>query len=253
MSELLRTTTRFRGPYNGEHSDTANLQVNVGLLERLLCTIGGGALALYGLKRLSKIHIGLALGGAALVYRGLTGYCPAYKAAGIDTTRQAEGVGLQGIQINRTVTINKSPEEVYRFWRNLENLPRFMQHLASVQITGERRSHWVVTAPMGISLEWDAEITAERPHTLLAWRSLPGADVVNEGVVQFHPAAGGRGTEVQVSLAYRPPGGVAGAAFARLFNATTAQQIQEDLRRFKQVMEAGEIATSTGQPAGSRT
>ena len=143
-----------------------------------------------------------------------------------------------------TVTVNRAPDELYRFWRDFENLPRFMSHLESVRITGERRSHWVAKAPAGTTVEWDAEITKDIPGQLIAWRSVEGAEVENSGVVRFDRAPGGRGTEVRVELFYDPPGGLLGAGVAKLFGEEPGTQIKGDLRRFKQVMETGEVIHS---------
>jgi len=143
-----------------------------------------------------------------------------------------------------TITVNSSPEDVYRFWRDFENLPRFMSHLVSVRITGERRSHWVAKGPGGTTIEWDAEITKDVPGQLIAWRSVEGADVENSGVVRFDPAPGGRGTEVRVELVYNPPGGLLGASVAKLFGEEPGEQIKGDLYRFKQVIETGEVIHS---------
>jgi uncharacterized membrane protein len=146
--------------------------------------------------------------------------------------------------------VNRPAAELYRYWRNFENLPKFMDHLESVRTTGEKRSHWVAKAPAGTTVEWDAEIINEKENELIAWRSLENADVDNAGSVRFQEAPAGRGTEVRVSLEYDPPGGMVGAAIAKLFGEAPDQQIQEDLRRFKQVMEAGERATTEGQASG---
>jgi uncharacterized membrane protein len=143
-----------------------------------------------------------------------------------------------------TCTIYRSPEEVYRFWRDFQNLPRFMTHLESVQVTDEKRSHWVAKAPAGTSVEWDAEITDDQPNQLIAWRSLEGADVDNWGTVRFDPAPGNRGTEVRVEVEYNPPAGAIGAAVARLFGEAPEEQIKGDLRRLKQVLEIGEVVHS---------
>jgi uncharacterized membrane protein len=153
-------------------------------------------------------------------------------------------------QVTKAITVSKPPHEVYAFWRDLENLPRFMTHLESVQTTDETRSHWKAKAPAGASVEWDAEIVEERPDELIAWRSLPGASVENSGVVRFAPAPGGRGTEVRVELDYSPPGGALGATAAKLFGEEPEVQLQDDLRRFKQVLETGEVARSEGSPRG---
>lgn len=144
----------------------------------------------------------------------------------------------------RVITINRSPEEVYQFWRDFQNLPRFMSHLESVHVIDEKRSRWVAKAPAGTSVEWDAEIIEDRPNQLIAWRSLEGADVDNAGTVSFNPAPGGRGTEVSVELEYNPPGGALGAGIAKLFGEAPEQQIKGDLYRFKQVMETGEVVHS---------
>jgi uncharacterized membrane protein len=156
----------------------------------------------------------------------------------------------QGIKVERAVTINKSPAELYRFWRNFENLPRFMEHLKSVTIIDNTHSHWVVNAPGGTSVEWDAVIINERENELIAWRSVESADIDNAGSVHFTPAPGGRGTQVRVVLEYDPPAGRAGATIARLFGEEPDQQVREDLRHFKEIMEAGEIPTTEGQPSG---
>jgi uncharacterized membrane protein len=149
------------------------------------------------------------------------------------------------------VTINKPAEEVFAFWRNFENLPRFMRHLESVTTEGSTRSHWVARAPAGRRVAWDAEIVEERPNELIAWRSLDDADIRNAGVVEFERAPGGRGTTIRVSLSYAPPGGKVAAAVAKLFGEEPGQQIEEDLRRLKQLLEAGEAPTVEGQPRGN--
>lgn len=231
---------------------------NVSEMERWASAIGGGALAVYGLSRvLSGGTLGgavLALVGGALVYRGTTGHCNMYEALGINTAR-AEGAGnpvvsvspTRGIKVEKSVTIMKSPEDLFRFWRRFENLPRFMNHLESVTTTSGGRSHWVARAPAGTTVQWDAEVYNEKENELIAWRSLDGADVDNAGSVRFEPTAGG-GTTVSVTLRYDPPGGALGAAVARLFGENPEQQIEEDLNRFKQVMETG--ATIDGQNSG---
>ena len=146
--------------------------------------------------------------------------------------------------MRRSVTVGKSPDEVYRFWRDFSNLPRFMSHLESVVITGDQRSRWRATAPAGTTVEWDAEIVEDRPNELIAWRSLPGSEVDNAGSVEFRAAPGDRGTEIRVQLRYDPPGGKLGAAVAKLFGESPDQQIAGDLRRLKQVLEIGEVVHS---------
>ena len=153
------------------------------------------------------------------------------------------------IPVNKSIVINASAEEVYQFWRDFENLPQFMRYLESVTVTGEGRSHWVAKAPGG-SVEWDAEITEDRPNQSISWRSLEGSEVETSGTVRFEPAVGGRGTVVHVQLDYNPPGGALGALFAKLFGEDPDGQMQTDLRRFKQVIELGEVVVSDGTLAG---
>jgi uncharacterized membrane protein len=171
----------------------------------------------------------------------------------LDRDAGSRGTLLYGVPVEKVVTVNRSPEECYGFWRKLENLPRFMRHLESVELLDERRSHWVAKAPAGMSVAWDAEVTEDRPNQLLAWRSLEGSDIPNTGTVRFEPAPPGRGTIVRVMLQYDPPAGPIGVAFAKLFGEEPQQQVNEDLRRFKQLLETGEIPTTAGQPTGRRS
>jgi uncharacterized membrane protein len=161
--------------------------------------------------------------------------------------------GETDIYLERSVTVGKSPEECYRFWRSLENLPRFMESLESVRQLDERRSHWVAKGPLGIRLEWTSEITADRPGEELGWRTLEDSGAANAGSVRFETAPAGRGTIVRVSLHYSPLGGTLGAGLVRLLGHDPQSRIREDLRRFKQMMEAGEIPTTRGQPTGRRS
>ena len=158
-----------------------------------------------------------------------------------------------GVPVEKSVTLNRSPQECYQFWRDFTNLPRFMKHLDSVQHIDERRSHWVARAPGGTQVEWDSELTEDVPGQFLAWRSLSGSDVDHSGSVRFEPAPGGRGTVVRVQMRYQPPAGRAGVLVAKIFHEEPEQQVQEDLRRFKQVLETGEIPTTRGQPSGRRS
>jgi uncharacterized membrane protein len=148
------------------------------------------------------------------------------------------------IRTKRSITVHRPVAEVYAFWRDFENLPRFMRHLESVTVLDERRSRWTALAPAGQTVTWDAEITDEREDELIAWRSLPGALVFNAGEVRFLAAPGGRGTEVRVTLEYDPPFGKLGSKVAMLWREEPGQQVQDDLRHFKQVMETGEILFS---------
>jgi uncharacterized membrane protein len=152
--------------------------------------------------------------------------------------------------VAKAITIKKSREEVYAFWRNFENLPQFMYHLDSVQVRESGRSHWVAKAPAGTTVEWDAEVTEDVPNERIAWRSLPGADVANWGSVEFRRGAGDRGTEVHVQIHYDPPAGTLGKVVAKLFGEEPEQQVGDDLRRLKQVLETGEVVRSEATPEG---
>ena len=155
------------------------------------------------------------------------------------------------VRVKASTTIRKPPEDVYSFWRDFQNLPRFMAHLESVEATSGDRSHWRAKGPAGMTVEWSAEIVEDRPNQLIAWRSLEGGDLVHSGIVGFAPAPGERGTEVHVDIEYVPPAGKAGKAIAKLFGEEPDIQVRDDLRRFKQVMETGEVVRSDGSPQGT--
>lgn len=155
-----------------------------------------------------------------------------------------------GVKVQRSIVVYRPAEELYRFWRDVQRLPEFMTHLKQVTPLDGTHSHWSARGPLGFEVSWEAEIFNESPNEFLAWRSLPGSAVATAGSVHFSPAPGGRGTLVQVSMKFDPPGGKFGAALARLFGDSPEQNIREDLRRFKSLMEAGEIPTTEGQPSG---
>jgi uncharacterized membrane protein len=174
--------------------------------------------------------------------------------AALRAQRAQHGPGRPGpLELQASVTVNKSTEEAFAFWRDLTNLPRFMQHLESVTVLdgSDTRTHWVAKAPLGTSVSWDAEITSEEPGRRLAWRSLPGSRIDNSGTVHFAEAPGDRGTEVKVVLHYDVPGGRLGRAVARLVGENPVQQVRDDLRRFKQVIETGDIVRTDGLPGGT--
>lgn len=229
--------------------------VNVATPERVVSLAAGGLLALDGLRRRSPLGAVEALLAAMLLERGVTGHCRVYGAMGMSTAEEAGAPettpARRMILVQQSHTIGKDPDTVYRTWRDFEGLPRAMRHLESVTVTGDRTSHWVARAPAGRSIEWDAEIIEDEPGRRIAWHSVPGSEVAHAGSVTFQRAPAGRGTEVQVSLEYAPPGGELGATLARFLREEPEHQIKEDLRRFKQWMEAGEIATTEGQSSGS--
>lgn len=212
--------------------------------ERWASIVGGSAMVLMGLQQRSLRGILTAIAGGGLAYHGAT----ADKSLQ-DKVVDATGIN-KAIRVEKTVTINKSAEELYNYWHNFENLPTFMKHVKSVQVLDMRRSHWVANAPLGQTIEWDADIINDQPNQLIAWASEEGAQVDNSGFVRFSPAPGDRGTEVKVVMEYNVPGGMLTAAIAKLFGEEPEQQIGDELRRFKQLMETGEIATIEGQSRG---
>ncbi len=248
LSPLPRTEARP----DGAPQQATN--INVGDAERWLSLVGGEALVIYGLSRRSLGGLALAVAGASCVYRGVTGHCPMYQGLGVNTAdRPGPATSVRarhGVKVEQSITINRPAEQLYRFWRNLENLPRFMTHLKTVKNEDHKRSHWEARAPLGVTVAWDAEIITEKENELIGWRSLPGSMVANAGSVHFTPAPGGRGTEVKVALRYDPPAGKVGATIANLFGESPEHQIQAELRRLKQAMETGEIPTTQGQPRG---
>ena len=179
--------------------------------------------------------IGMVLGVTAL---------DVYCAQQLSSKEASDEDSSEGVPVIRTITINKSPDEVYAFWRNFENLPRFMSHLEEVHTDGNRRSHWISKAPGGTTAQWDAEIVDEIPGRMIAWRSLPGSEVDNSGTVRFERATGGRGTVVTVELHYSPPAGALGAMVAKMMGQDPGQQIAHDLRSLKQILEVGEVVNS---------
>jgi uncharacterized membrane protein len=163
---------------------------------------------------------------------------------------QRKDKAILPIRAQRTLTISRPADELYRFWRNFEQLPQIMNHVKSVKNLDEKRSHWVVRGPANMNVEWDAEIIEDRPGQLIRWQSLPGATVDNSGSVQFQPARGNRGTVLRAEVVYNPPAGLLGSTVAKLFGEDPEKQLAFDLMRFKQLMETGEIARTEGQPAG---
>ena len=226
---------------------------NISGAERWGSMAAGAALALYGLTRRRGGGLAVAALGGLLFQRGATGHCHVYQALGVNTagtgedTRQALG-GSSGTHVDETIVINRPVGELYRFWRSLENLPRFMHHLESVERVTDTLSRWRAHGPAGTSVEWNAEIINEVPDKLIGWRSIEGSDVVSAGSVNFEGSS--RGTRLRVRMQYSPPGGKVGAAVARLMGSDAATEIRDDLRRLKQMLEAGELSTNEGQPHG---
>lgn len=213
----------------------------------LWARVGGDAidLSLLGLALASDRNRRERLAGATAAVVGVTAL-DALCARQLMEQQEGRGKapGERAIHAVTSVTINRPPEELYRFWRDFRNLPRFMSHLEAVEVREDGRSHWRASGPLGTTVEWDAEIVEERPNELIAWRSLEGADVDNSGSVRFTRGPGGRGAELRVEMRYAPPAGRVGAAIASLLGEDARQQVRTELRRFKALMETGEIPRS---------
>ncbi len=228
---------------------------------------GHGAALLGGPDRLvwtrvagDALDMGLLLAGVSRRGRGprrrgmiaaaaLSGIAGADLYAALRTGREASGrhaYGGRHMTLRAAVTVGRPPEEVYRFWRDLENLPSFMTHLKSVTADGDGRSHWAAAAPGGHTVRWEAQITEDGAGERIAWQSVPGSPIENGGSVEFAPAAGGDGTEVRVRIGYRMPGGRLGKAAAKVFGESPDQQVNDGLRRFKQILETGQVLRSDG-------
>lgn len=241
--------------HNGNGHALSN--INMGQSERWLSLAGGALLVGGGLMSRGLMRVVLSALGGTLLYNGISGNNMLYRWTGMNKAVQTnpEAVSVpqqQGIHVRKSVTINRPAQEIYTFWRDFTNLPRFMEHLESVDVIDGTRSHWKAKAPAGTTVEWDAEIVNDVPNEVIAWRSLPEAQVANAGSVRFKDAPGNRGTEVKVELEYVPPAGVLGAAVAKLFGKAPDQEIGQELRRLKQLLEAGEVPTTEGQSRGQK-
>ena len=216
-------------------------------IERWAAFATATAMIAYGVTRRTMSGAMLAAAATPLAYRGLVGDWPSF-LNGHANNGHGHGpggarialAGDRGVHVRESIRLETPIEEVFRFWRQLENLPRFMTHLDRVNELSETRSHWVAKGPMDARVEWDAEIVNDVENQVIGWRSLPGSDVVMAGSVAFSPARGGRSTQVSVDLRYEPPAGRAGAWLATIAGREPSQTIREDLRRFKQMLEAGE-------------
>ncbi len=253
----MHHTETHENPLSPFLTDTSQ---NVNNIERVASTVAGGALVAYGYKLGGVGGTLLSVLGGGMLLRGTTGHCHLYDAMGLNTaddvpqgTRKSpfkRASLLSGkIHVTKALTINKSAAELYEFWRNFENLPIFMRHLESVSKTDETLSHWKAKAPLGQTVEWDAEVTSDIPNQRIGWKSLEGAFIPNAGVVEFLPTAN-RGTEMKVTMTYEAPGGKLGEWIAWALGEEPSVQIAEDLRRFKSLMETGLIMKTEGQPSG---
>ncbi len=244
----------------GEKSMTEFLTdttTNVSNTERIASATAGGALIAYGIKRKDWIGALLSVAGGALTLRGATGHCQVYDALDVDTneksliSRAKEKTNNwfdQKVEVIKSVSINKPAAELYKFWRNFENLPQFMNHLEAVKVIDVKHSEWTAKAPLGMQVNWKATITNDMENRRITWQSDEGADVPNNGMVEFKE--GNHGTVVKVTLKYEPPAGKLGELAAYFLTEEPDTQVEEDLRNFKRLMETGEIITIEGQTSG---
>jgi uncharacterized membrane protein len=224
-------------PFREREGDTHR---NVGDTERIASVVTGLVVGALGLRSSGAVKAVSAIAALALLKRGMTGTCPVYKALGRNTAGSVSFDRPGSIKIEESVIVNRPTNALFAYWRNLSNLPSVMRHLVSVTETDDKISHWVSKGPAGIKLEWDAEIINERENELIAWRSLADSDVASAGSVRFEPHWSGYGTIVRVVLMVHPPAGRLGNLVASLFGEDPQAQIEEDLQRFKQMMEAGQ-------------
>jgi uncharacterized membrane protein len=225
--------------------------VNVGRTERLASVLGGAGLALLGVRQKGLGGPLLGLAGAYLIARGATGHCFVYDALELDSAEGRPSRGRfeadedVGVSVNASVVIDRPADEVYGIWRDFRNAPRYMDRIARVEILDEVRSRWTATGPLGRSWTWESEVVEDSPGELIAWESLPGAELPNRGWVQFlAQGADGRATEVRYFVEMDPPGGVIGEAVAKAFHQAPREMVRGDLRRFRQLVESGEAPLS---------
>jgi uncharacterized membrane protein len=216
-------------------------------IERWASLASATALITYGFSRRTLPGLCLAIAAAPLAYRGVSGTWLRFGGSAFSDDTRVALSGNRGIHVRESVRLEKPVAEVYRFWRHLANLPRFLSHLERVTELGDRRSHWEAKGPVDIKVEWDAEIINEVQDKVIGWRSLPGSDIVTAGAVNFSTVRAGRSTQISVHLQYQPPAGRAGALVATMFGRNPSSMIREDLRHLKQLLEAGEIPRATPQ------
>ena len=243
-----------------ERAGDSGPEINVGITEREV-SIVAGALAGWMALRDPLSFRGIVMGGLAfgLIKRGLSGHCALYESLGLDSrkaldqsTAEPEEYSQKAIHVEESITINKSADDLYAFWRNLENLPKFMEHVKEVRTIDDKHSHWKTRGPMSFNVDWDAEIINDEPGNLIAWQSVGEAEVDNAGSVRFVPVDGG-GTEIKVTLDYIPPAGLIGHYVAKLLGEDPSTQCRNDLQRLKHLIEASPIGASnvTAEGMGS--
>lgn len=225
--------------------------VNIPRWERIASAFVGGGLAGWGITRIAGIGMKersvvsgtlLTFAGALLLERSISGRSGLYRMRSI----------RKGISVRRAITIQCTPQEVYELWRDLRNLPRFMEHVKSIEVVSDKVSRWRVEEGPKV-LEWEAEITEDTPGRRLRWRSRPGGDIDHEGMLDVYPAPGGRGTVVEVRMRYRPPGGLlVMGMLGGVLRKLPGLQLAEELARLRMLLETGELATGARNPGELR-
>jgi uncharacterized membrane protein len=233
-----------------ENFDFPTKRTTLSDLENWFAIGAGTSLLIAGMRRRTAVGTVAALSSVPLLYRGIAGQWPqVFNGDRPDSSTKTALAGDRGVHVRESIRLEQPVAEVYRFWRRLVNLPRFMSHLDRVTETSDGQSHWVAKGPAGLGVEWDARIVNEVENKVIGWQSLPGSDVDSAGSVNFDPIRGGRATQLSVHLQYSPPAGKAGAWIASLFGEEPSQTVREDLRRLKQLLEAGEVPCATPAPA----
>lgn len=260
---MASTQPMTRSGQNGYGlSGQSSTKVNVSMVERWLSSVGGAALTAFGLSRRNRFGAALALMGGLFVVRGATGYSYLYKALNISTAEPkhnfAPGIphtvssipGQRGVRVQRSMTVLCPAEDLYNFWSDVEKAPLYMDYIESVMKTGERTSHWIAKGPFGNQVEWNSELTQVTPNKVIAWHVHGKPTTANAGKVTFEPASNGQGTVVTLELDFFQFRGAFGTSIGKLFGHIPELQVASTLRHFKELMEAGEIATIKGQPTG---
>jgi len=253
MSTDIATVGATMQEHDG-HDGAASPLTNIGPGERV-ASVFAGALLLTSPKMSGTASVLLRGSAAALIARGLTGYCSVYHALGIDhSINHNDAIGVEnrrGVHFERSVVINSTPETIFNYWRRFDALPRLIDHLESVTCRDRNLSHWVAKGPLGRRFEWDAELIDERPNEMLAWRSLPGSEVDTAGSLHLKRLPADRGTAVRLNMTYDPPGGNVTATLAGWLGTDVESELHEALRRIKSELEAGELPTTENQSRGA--
>jgi uncharacterized membrane protein len=256
MATTQSMTKSGQNIYSSASQENPWTKTNVGQAERWISGLAGGALAMYGVARKDWLGVGLALVGGGLLLRGVTGHCYTYQALNVNTAQRTSSTvesipGKKGIRVHRSMSVDRSPEDLYNFWHDVEKAPLYMQNIESVTSTGDRTSHWIARGPLGRKIEWDSELLQDISGRVIAWHAHGKPATANAGKVSFEPAPTGRGTVVTLELDFLQFGGPLGINIGHLFASVPEHEALETLRRFKEIMEAGEIPSIEGQPKGS--